>query len=401
MSAVDAADNLSQTWPSVAYEERPWHTNYPGLLSRRQRRTYSGPYRAAVVPEIAEARPDLTMDVLADADEATAEIARFDAELGDRLSPYTPLLLRSESAASSQIEDLTASAHAIALAELGDRSHPDAALVVANSQAMQAAIDLSERLDTQTILNMQKILLRDERPHLVGRWRNQQVWIGGTSWGPHEALFIPPHHERVPEGIDDLVAFMARDDLPALIHAALTHAQFETIHPFPDGNGRTGRSLVHALLRARGTVRHVTLPVSAGLLADVDAYFGALTAYREGRPEPIIRQFVDASYRAISNSRQLVSELEEIRIGWSEQITARRDASAWRLTELLQQQPVIDSRLVQRELGISAPAANQTIRRLTSAGVLSQIGNGQRNRRWAANEVLQALDDFTARAARP
>jgi Fic family protein len=393
-------ESSSRTWPSVTYEERPWQATDHHLMSRRRRRSHSGPYLAAVVPEIAEAQIALPSEVLADADEATAEIARFDAELGDRLSRYTPLLLRSESAASSQIENLTASARAIALAELGDRSRPNAALVVANSQAMQAAIDLSERLDQQAILDMQEILLRDEHPEWVGRWRDQQVWIGGTSWGPHEAMFIPPHHERVPAGIDDLVAFMARDDIPALIHAALAHAQFETIHPFPDGNGRTGRSLVHALLRSREIVRHVTLPVSAGLLADVDAYFAALTSYREGNPEPIVGQFVDASYRAIDNSRRLVGELEQTSRGWSDKITARREASVWRLTDLLLRQPVIDGALVRQELGITAPAANQSINHLVEPGILTQIGTSRRNRRWSANEVLQALDDFAARAGR-
>lgn len=102
------------------------------------------------------------------------------------------------------------------------------------------------------LIAMQETLLGESNPQFVGKWRTQQVWIGGSNYGPHRAMFVPPHHERVPADIDDLISFLGRDDIPALIHAAVAHAQFETIHPFPDGNGRTGRALIGALLRARG-----------------------------------------------------------------------------------------------------------------------------------------------------
>lgn len=86
-----------------------------------------------------------------------------------------------------------------------------------------------------------------------------------------------------------------------LVQVAIAHAQFETIHPLNDGNGRTGRTLVHALLRHSGVTRTMTVQVSAGLLIDTSGYFQALTDYREGYVEPIIHQFINASFRAISN----------------------------------------------------------------------------------------------------
>jgi hypothetical protein len=106
---------------------------------------------------------------------------------------------------------------------------------------------------------------------------------GGTH-GPREAMFVPPHHSRVLAAIDDLLRFAQRDDIPALPQIALAHAQFGTIHPFTDGNGRTGRALIQAILRRKGLTRNVTVPVLAGLLTDTDSYFAALTAYREGTP---------------------------------------------------------------------------------------------------------------------
>ncbi|GED09929.1 hypothetical protein CCE02nite_19280 [Cellulosimicrobium cellulans] len=139
------------------------------------------------------------------------------------------------------------------------------------------------------------------------------MWIGGSDISPAGADFVPPHHERVPGAIADLVAFVARADVVPLAHVAIAHAQFETIHPFTDGNGRTGRALVQAMMHSSGLTRNATLPLSAGLLADVDSYYAALTPYRAGHPAAIVHQFVQASARAVKNGRQLVEQVRSIR----------------------------------------------------------------------------------------
>lgn len=172
--------------------------------------------------------------------------------------------------------------------------------------------------------------LGDTNPQIAGRWREQQVWIGGGDLGPHGALFVPPHHRRVPAAIDDQVAFIGRDDVPVLEHAAIAHAQFETIHPFGDESGRTGRRLVHAQLRQRGLTRNVSVPVSAGLLTDVERYFDARGSHRDGDPGPIVEAFA-----AVANGRELVGDLRAIRRGWDDRVTARRGATTWRVADLL------------------------------------------------------------------
>ncbi len=211
---------------------------------------------------------------------------------------------------------------------------------------------------------------------------------------------MPPHHGRVPASIADLVAFMSRSDIPPLVQAAVAHAQFESIHPFPDGNGRVGRALVHALLRSKGLTRNITVPVSAGLLTNTDAYFAALDAYHDGDPAPIVLRFSGASLSAIDNGRQLVRDLRGVRRRWDEVVEARRGSTPHALAHLLVRQPVVDSPFVQRELGVSAQNVNLAIRRLVEAGVLSEIGRAERNRKWEAREVLVALDAFAARAGR-
>jgi Fic family protein len=332
--------------------------------------------------------------------DATAEVARFDAEFGREIAPFAAVLLRCESAASSRIENLTASAQAIGQAELDAASGRNAALIVANERAMTAAISLAETIDGETMLRMHAALLAESAPDIAGRWRDTQVWIGGGHLGPHEALFVPPHHERVPAAIDDLVAFIDRDDVPVLAHAAVAHAQFETIHPFPDGNGRTGRALVHAHLRNKGLTRAVTVPVSAGLLADTDAYFEALTRYREGELEPIVEQFTRATFAALTNGRQLIEELHRIDTSWREQIAARRGASAWRIAALLLRRPVVNAAVLGAELGIAPQNVYRSLQPLLDAGVLVEFTARKRNQLWRAPEVLDALDRFAARAGR-
>lgn len=386
-------------WPPLTYEILPWRSQLSDVMSRRMRERHRGPYEAALVPHIRDAAVELPTELLAQVDDAGAEIARFDADMGHEVAPFASVLLRSESAASSKIEHLTASARAIAEAELGVGTR-NASLIVANQRAMTAALALADRIDAEAILAMHAALLHDTRDDMTGQWRHEQVWIGGSDYGPHGAAFVPPHERHVPALIDDLVAFIARSDIPVLAHAAIAHAQFETIHPFPDGNGRTGRALVHAQLRNKGLTRHVTVPVSAGLLADVDAYFAALSAYRAGDLAPIVERFAVASFSAIDNGRRLVDDLRAIREEWNGRIRARRNALAWRVADLLVRHPVLNANLIATELDIASTNTYRSIEPLVAAGVLVEFSDKKRDRLWRAPDVLAAVDAFATRAGR-
>ena len=386
-------------WPAVEFEAYDWRSRDDVPASRQARLLARQPYQAAVPPAIADVQVTVPAAVLAAAEDASTEIARFDAKAGAEIAPFSAILLRSESAASSKIENLTASARAIAEAELG-RGSRNAALIVANERAMSAAIALADRLDGRAILDMHDALLRDSAPAIAGRWRDQQVWIGGSDYSPHAAQFIPPHHDRVPAAIDDLIRFIARTDIPTLAHAAISHAQFETIHPFADGSGRVGRALVHAQLRHARLTRHVTVPVSAGLLADVDAYFAALGAYRHGDPVPIVERFADATFAALGNGRQLVADLHRVRADWGQRVKARRDAATWKVTEVALRRPVVNAAFLSHELGIPQTNVYRALQPLVDAGVLVEFTNNKRDRLWRAPDVLEALDAFAARTNR-
>jgi Fic family protein len=388
-------------WPALGYEARPWtSTLNEGHLDVFQRIRMSRPYQAAVPPFIADVEARLSPQTLDLQEQAVSEVIRFDAEMASLPVPIPSILLRTESASSSQIEHLTSNARNIALAELGAGSKDNAELIVANTRAMRAALDAGDHVDGDTILAIHRSLLAASDPDVAGRWREEQVWVGSSSLSPHDADFVPPHADRVQELIEDLVAFSQRTDIPALAHAALLHAQFETIHPFTDGNGRTGRVLVHTVLRERGVTRNTTVPVSAGLLRSPDRYFAALTAYRTGDADPIVAEMSNAALAAVANGRQLSAEIVSTRASWLTQIKARSDSSAWRLADVLFSQPVINADRAAVELEVSERVARTAIDTLVTAGVLTTTSDARRNRVWQAPQVLTAIDDFARRAGR-
>ena len=388
-------------WPAITLEPHDWtSTLNEQYADAFQRIRMARPYKAAVPPQITNVDVRLTSETLDLQEQAVGEVIRFDAEMAAVPVPMPAILLRTESASSSQIEHLTSNARNIALAELGAGSKDNANLIVANVRAMRTAMDAGDHVDADTILAVHRCLLAHADPDVAGRWRNEQVWVGSSGLSPHDADFVPPHHDRVPELIDDLVTFSQRTDIPALAHAALLHAQFETIHPFTDGNGRTGRVLVHTVLRARGVTRNATVPVSAGLLRSPDRYFAALTAYRRGDIDPIVQEMSHAALAAVANGRQLTGEVVSVRDAWRNQITARSDSSAWRLADVLFSQPVINADRAATELDISARAARTAIDTLVTAGVLTATSDARRNRVWQAPQVLAAIDGFAGRAGR-
>lgn len=203
--SIGTAGSAKASWPAVGSEELDWAPTQTYAVPLGQARRQTGQYKASVLPKIATL-PDVPLSAATRslATEAATEIARFDAEVGADIAPFSAILLRSESVASSRIENLTASAKAIALAELGDTSRENATVIVANTTAMRAAVTLADSLDGDAILAIHLALLGGSHPEWAGKWRDVQNWVGGSDWSPHGALFVPPHPDRVPAAIADL-----------------------------------------------------------------------------------------------------------------------------------------------------------------------------------------------------
>lgn len=392
---------------AVAYETFEWRPRAPEMHSRAEVERQTGPYDAAVTQPIATWSPVISSEDAADIEDATRQLVEFDRhaqrKLGiesPALGPMTTILLRTESASSSQIEQLTASARQLALAEIDEGDKANTLTVVGNVRAMEAALRLTNDIDQGSILAMHQALMLHQKgfpPEEAGRFRAEQVWIGPGEAGPRRADFVAPHHDRVPDAIGDLVQFVKRQDVPVLAQVAVAHAQFETIRPFADGNGRTGRALAQSILRSKGLVRSTAAPISAGLLVDVSRYFGALTAFRDGDAGPIIRDFAGASRIAATTGARLVDALvEELEGSRAKMAGIRADAAAWKVLPYLVGQPAVNLRYLTNEIGLGEMAALRALDSLTERGVITETTGESRGRVWQHRGIFDALDSYAA-----
>ena len=347
------------------------------------------------VPPIASASVSISPTVASVVTTAERAIAEFDASTLTSV-PFAAVLMRTESASSSQIEELTASARRLSLAMLGDGASPNAVLVARNVRAMAEATNRAGAIDLDTILAIHHEIMAGQDPTGAGRLRTEQVWIGGVS--PVVARYVPPAADAVPAAMTDLMEFLGRSDIPPLAHAAIAHAQFETIHPFTDGNGRTGRALVTVMLRQAGLAPSAPLPLSAGLLTNTDTYFAALEAYRRGDTDQIVLRFADAAHTAIANAVALRADIEQIRRTMLE-TASRRTRPFLTLVDTCLAEGAFTAQTLAAG-GVALPTAYRLIDRFLNAGLLREEHKIQGQRVWSAPAVLRALDDFAARAGR-
>lgn len=383
-----------------------WH---PKDEDRPPARRHWGPYRydATLPPQIADADLLLPSGTAALLERAASDIRALNERVDIDPDALAAPLLRSESVASSRIEGLNASHLQVAqvLAGLGDGSAA-AREIVNNVAATQAAIDIAadrtQALDVDAIQRIHYRLLvgtRDE--DYAGKPRTEGAsWIGGGS--PRDAIYVPPPGDHVAPLLGDLAAFLQRDDLPVIAHAAIVHAQFEGIHPFPDGNGRAGRALVHALYRRSGISPRYTVPVSAILLTDRDRYFNALAAYQQGGdPIPIINEFAEASITAAAEATNLSAVLAELRHTWLDDLAPTRAGTLpERIAEELIRYPIVDAASVADRHQTDPNVARRALDRLEEARILRPLKTQARNRVWVADDVIDALDRFAATVAR-
>ncbi|MCA1676694.1 MAG: Fic family protein, partial [Actinobacteria bacterium] len=256
---------------------------------------------------------------------------------------------------------------------------------------------------------LHQALLPDEQHH--GQ-RTVQNWIGGNDWHPLDAQFVPPPPEHVGALMDDLVQYANGGTHAALIQAALVHAQFETIHPYTDGNGRVGRALIHTVLTRRGLTPSAVLPLSLVLLTRSDAYVDGLTAYRYDAAassdaaqtglETWLSTFLDAAGLAVEQVIRFTSEVFELRARWREQLAAHRgaqgirqvpraDSAVARLIELLPETPLVTARTVERMLAVSLPAARSALEELADAKVVNRKNIERGTTGYFARDVFELL----------
>lgn len=356
-------------------------------------------YQAALPLLIAERSVAVPDDLSARISALLVEMARFDVELGQRADNVPTMLLRSESSASSQIDRLTSTAQSVALAELYPKASSDARLVVANMIATQRALELPVGLTLEGIVEIHDLLL--DNSHLENqtnsafeKLRQKPVWLGGTSFTPHTALFVPPAFQHVPEYMADLIEFGTRSDLNPVVKAAILYAQFQTVHPFLTANGQTGRALIHHIFRAEGVLSSTLIPVSVGFLHNIDSLINALQSYREGDPLVIIEELVSALELALFVSRVTETSIESLLEDWDNLVGHRKGSKIRQLPKALVKQPVVNSAYLAESLGVTQRTATTLILRACEYGMLRHMGKRQRGDFYQSDAIINVLDEI-------
>lgn len=356
-------------------------------------------YQAALPLLIAERSVAVPDDLSARISALLVEMARFDVELGQRADNVPTMLLRSESSASSQIDRLTSTAQSVALAELYPKASSDARLVVANMIATQKALELPAGLTLEGIVEIHDLLL--DNSHLENqtnsafeKLRQKPVWLGGTSFTPHTALFVPPAFQHVPEYMADLIEFGTRSDLNPVVKAAILYAQFQTVHPFLTANGQTGRALIHHIFRAEGVLSSTLIPVSVGFLHNIDSLINALQSYREGDPLVIIEELVSALELALFVSRVTETSIESLLEDWDSLVGHRKGSKIRQLPKTLVKQPVVNSAYLADSLGVTQRTATTLILRACEYGMLRHMGKRQRGDFYQSDAIINVLDEI-------
>lgn len=401
-------------------EERRWEGD-PSGSTRRDRR--AGRYSVYLPDPLVGRRFALDGAVAADVARAEVALARFE-ERGAVIAGgegIARLLRRAEAMASSRIEGLVIGGRRLlrmaAARRLGDSPwDPTANEVLGNVEAMEwgiAAVTPGGEIRGEAVLEAHRRLVAGTRiEEHGGVLRRVQNWIGGSFHSPCFADFVPPPPEAVPELLEDLWAFCNEDTLPALAQAAVAHARFETIHPFVDGNGRTGRALIHMVLRRRGFGRRALPPVSVILAALVDDYVRGLVGTRQVGPADSpeapegydywIEFFANACLRAVEDARRFAERVRALQSAWRARIgPVRRDSAAVRLIEALPSAPVLTAATAAGLVERSFQATTLAMDRLVDAGVLVRVNVGRRNRAFEAPELIEAFNALERRLAAP
>lgn len=376
---------------------RLWEPRLDGPGPRGSRRAQR--YSTYVPDPIAEWDVPLTAtlsQIVAEAEDACRALEDEPPALSG-MEGLARQLLRAEAVASSRIEGLVMSHRRLARAQAARGHDALADAVIGNIAAMDESITLGSRnapLAVTDIAQIHEVLFRGTRDErLGGRVRDRQVWIGGEASSPAHAEFVPPPEHEVPRLLDDLCAFIELTDLPPVLQAAVAHVQFESIHPFLDGNGRVGRALIQVVLRRRGVTRAAVPPVSLVLAASADDYVKGLTSFRYSDPGDWIETFARALRNAALHAATFAGRVRALQERWRDQAgRPRRGSAAATLIEHLPGSPVVDLRSAMALTGASDEAARLGLARLERAGVLLQSTAGRRNRVWEGVGLLDLLD---------
>jgi len=339
--------------------------------------------------------------------QANLTLGRLDGSIHTLPHPdlFVYMYVRKEAVLSSQIEGTQSSLQDLLAAEakiLSPDLPQDVAEVVNYVDAMNYGLEQLAELPVSVRLIRaihQRLLAGSRGSHLIpGELRTSQNWIGPGGSVLNNATFVPPPPHEVPIALGQLERFIHQDaELPLLIKIGLTHAQFETIHPFLDGNGRVGRLLIAFLLCEQKVLRKPVLYLSHYFKRNRSEYYDRLQAVRDrGAWEEwlafFLRGVAEVSHEATETARRILALREEHRAAITERL-GRAAGNGYRVLEQLYERPIVSVGDVQELIGTTYPAANQLVAKMVEAGILHEFTGQSRNRRYRYKDYIDLFSD--------
>lgn len=394
MNACPAVDPTPVEVPAHSRLKQQWRTEF----GPQEDRAFTS-FEAFIPPRIADLRVEIPQHLIAVCESALNEAVRLDSEYGPRLRSLAGLMLRTEAIATSKIENENATTEDYIRAMYGNKSNRSAIAMVRATDAVNHLVD--HGVNQQSLSTGHQKLMGPPNPlepH-PGDFRTDQNWIAGSDYSPRDALHIPPPPGMVEVLMQDLMTFASRLNLPVIPQAAIMHAQFESIHPFADGNGRIGRAMISSLMRQRRKTQHTTIPIAAALAAVREEYFSTLWRYRDdGDAQPVISMIASAIEITSKESRVTAARLEEMPEQWHDQASQpRNDSASGKLLRHLTERPILSMHEAEEITGSSERSAARAVTRLEEAGIVHEVTGRKRNRVWVASEVIGEIDGLTHR----
>lgn len=371
-----------------------------------------GPFRAYVPDHLAHKAWSFSPELTSRAARIEREILRLNRHAASgQVESVARLLMRSEAISSARIEGIAPNVDKVVLAELAQeeevRGFKESAEEVARNLTVLRSIEKSFATEPTISVELLERLQRElmgENGSIPTGLRTIQNWIGGSNHTPIGAEFIPAPPRLVHDLVDDLCLYLDGASHGALIQAAIAHAQFETIHPFADGNGRVGRALIHGILLRRGLTEYTILPVSLVLGTWSTRYVQGLTAYRQGDVDEWLSVFLDAAEEAVKQARLIADDLARIQEEWfaaveetrreeGMQRALRADSLEAKLLTSLPAHPIVTVTSIQRLYGITPGNARKALDRLSGAGILrTKVIAKNGGLGYYADDILSLLD---------
>ena len=356
-------------------------------------------FRPASLPP--EPPLELDADLIRLLIDANCELARLNtaAAMIPSTDLFVSMYVRKEALMTSQIEGTQCTLDDILDPDADSNVNLDVSDVVNYINAAQFAL---QRLKSLPLCNR---LLRETHAQLMtsvrgqeknpGEFRRSQNWIGAANCTLKEARYIPPNVEDMNVALTDLERYMNEgDDYDPLIRIALIHYQFETIHPFLDGNGRVGRLMILLYLMEQGYISKPIIYISYFLKKNQIEYYDRISEVRRsGNYEQWVGFFLEAVSAAAKDSLATVEKLSALHEGNIERlpVTARKNDNVRRVFDYIEQYPIIDIKRTASDLEVSYNTVSAAVGKLVQAGILKETTNASRNRVFSYEEYLNIL----------